>query len=670
MDKGGRNREKKIEKWERHKCCPLALKRLMEKSIHCPLCLEELDQTDLSLKPCLCGYQVCLYCLHYIREQQDGKCPACRTPYTEDNFSVTELDPQIAAKLSRKRMKKTKKERLVNSPKASLPNHQKDWKRLRIIQRNLVCVKGLALSLCRAHILRSEQFFGAFGNLLLVLVDRGPKTCWEEPCTSASVYLLYETESAASAAVQSMHNKVIDEKRIQVSLATTKYCNAFLEAGKPQWCDNPYCLYRHEPANPEDVVTVDSLQSRGLSPPPPHYLFSMKKFRRHFLSPPGYNLPTTNNGRQPHRDEDTSNSVVRNIQDALSAVDEPCKNNGDIGNGDMNRFPMERNGWMDSWNTLEYLSSKDETLLLDNMANIGSLEMSSSRNRMSSRFDFLDNESLDSDDSLSPSDSDRPTGDYVGADSVAWNPSAVDNDDEWITTERRLELMFGNDIVHHHFVTVDALPSLNDLLTRLQSSKKDKEEELKTRNSFDKEAEEEQAPNSCNRSESTVDRDDSSTELLDDGREQVEHKPTAPRKRRARKKKKQNKAKSEENKDSSVSVSSCSSLVSSMNDKIVLHENDVQACSHRPATPPLPSQEQQQQRQEEENMATTTTITSNSASARGDDERGKGGENLTKKGNPSSQTLREELQAMKEKEMQLQKRLEQLQNKLEKLLLL
>lgn len=58
MDKGGRNREKKIEKWERHKCCPLALKRLMEKSIHCPLCLEELDQTDLSLKPCLCGYQV------------------------------------------------------------------------------------------------------------------------------------------------------------------------------------------------------------------------------------------------------------------------------------------------------------------------------------------------------------------------------------------------------------------------------------------------------------------------------------------------------------------------------------------------------------------------------------------------------------------------------------
>jgi len=50
---------------------------------------------------------------------------------------------------------------------------------------------------------------------------------------------------------------------------------------------------------------------------------------------------------------------------------------------------------------------------------------------------------------------------------VAWNPSAVDNDDEWITTERRLELMFGNDIVHHHFVTVDALPSLNDLLTRM-----------------------------------------------------------------------------------------------------------------------------------------------------------------------------------------------------------
>ena len=32
-------------------------------SAECPLCMETLDQTDLAFHPCMCGYQVCLYCL-------------------------------------------------------------------------------------------------------------------------------------------------------------------------------------------------------------------------------------------------------------------------------------------------------------------------------------------------------------------------------------------------------------------------------------------------------------------------------------------------------------------------------------------------------------------------------------------------------------------------------
>jgi hypothetical protein len=47
----------------------------------CPLCVEEMDATDLALVPCPCGYQVCLLCLNKIRKEGNKQCPACRTEY-------------------------------------------------------------------------------------------------------------------------------------------------------------------------------------------------------------------------------------------------------------------------------------------------------------------------------------------------------------------------------------------------------------------------------------------------------------------------------------------------------------------------------------------------------------------------------------------------------------
>lgn len=34
----------------------------------CPLCLETMDLTDKHLKPCKCGYEICLWCWHHIME--------------------------------------------------------------------------------------------------------------------------------------------------------------------------------------------------------------------------------------------------------------------------------------------------------------------------------------------------------------------------------------------------------------------------------------------------------------------------------------------------------------------------------------------------------------------------------------------------------------------------
>ncbi|KZV34721.1 mediator of RNA polymerase II transcription subunit 1-like [Dorcoceras hygrometricum] len=47
----------------------------------CPICFEELDYTDSSFLPCLCGFRLCLFCHKRILEE-DGRCPGCRKQYS------------------------------------------------------------------------------------------------------------------------------------------------------------------------------------------------------------------------------------------------------------------------------------------------------------------------------------------------------------------------------------------------------------------------------------------------------------------------------------------------------------------------------------------------------------------------------------------------------------
>lgn len=403
-------------------------------------------------------------------------------------------------------------------PRQLSPNNSK---RLRIIQRNLICVKNLTASLCRADVLRREDLFGRFGELLRVLVDKGrwsssvrvPTKSWDNNV----VYILYETETAAANAVKAMHNQVVYDKKIQVSLATTKYCNAFLESGKSQWCDNPYCLYRHETANPEDVVTVDALHSLGLAPPPPHYLFSVKKSRSHSI-PPGYypnshkpsvyedSLHSLENNKKfgTNTDSPTSSGWSRSLDSDEpfylddNLMEDECNNNKkknvwDIQNGYWNTTlePLSNGKFVQTTipvlnrfslgnciETASMLSINGELpplsewiLLGGNVADMSQspgLDMYHSKNRMSSRFDFHseEEEHVSDEESLSPELKNKifATSNPSADSKASKTPTLLENS-EWISPEKRLELMFGNDIVNH-FVTLDSLPSLNDLLTR------------------------------------------------------------------------------------------------------------------------------------------------------------------------------------------------------------
>ncbi|KAL3640646.1 hypothetical protein CASFOL_015614 [Castilleja foliolosa] len=49
-------------------------------AVSCPICYEDLDDTDSSFLPCLCGFRLCLFCHNRIIED-DGRCPGCRKKY-------------------------------------------------------------------------------------------------------------------------------------------------------------------------------------------------------------------------------------------------------------------------------------------------------------------------------------------------------------------------------------------------------------------------------------------------------------------------------------------------------------------------------------------------------------------------------------------------------------
>lgn len=50
----------------------------------CPLCMEPLEVDDLNFYPCTCGYQICRFCWHRIRTDENELCPACRKAYPEN----------------------------------------------------------------------------------------------------------------------------------------------------------------------------------------------------------------------------------------------------------------------------------------------------------------------------------------------------------------------------------------------------------------------------------------------------------------------------------------------------------------------------------------------------------------------------------------------------------
>ncbi|XP_954389.1 uncharacterized protein TA21145 [Theileria annulata] len=245
----------------------------------CPLCMELLDETDRNLFPCNCGYQVCLWCLHYIRNTMGNKCPACRQDYNESNFKYINTNTTATTRSDKNNRKKKPDLNINNGANSnnsttattngsSVNNSSSDksssqspttntgvvdsnnvsievLKDIRVIQRNLVYVVGIPLKLAKKEILKRYEYFGQYGKIQHIVVNKS-NTYSNVNIPSYTAYITYSKKSEANYAIQCINTKQIDNKYLRASYGTTKYCSYFLKGLK---CFNQDCYYLHKFTN-------------------------------------------------------------------------------------------------------------------------------------------------------------------------------------------------------------------------------------------------------------------------------------------------------------------------------------------------------------------------------------------------------------------------------------
>ncbi|XP_076010297.1 CCR4-NOT transcription complex subunit 4 [Genypterus blacodes] len=220
-------------------------------TMECPLCMEPLEIDDVNFFPCTCGYQICRFCWHRIRTDENGLCPACRKPYPED--------PAVYKPLTQEELQtiKNEKKQKQNEKKQKITENRKQLSSVRVVQRNLVFVVGLAHRLADPEVLKRQEYFGKFGKIHKVVINNSTAYAGSQG-PSASAYVTYLRSEDALRAIQCVNNVVVDGRTLKASLGTTKYCSHFL---KSMLCPKPDCMYLHELGDEAASFTKEEMQA-------------------------------------------------------------------------------------------------------------------------------------------------------------------------------------------------------------------------------------------------------------------------------------------------------------------------------------------------------------------------------------------------------------------------
>ncbi|OBZ75632.1 hypothetical protein A0H81_04826 [Grifola frondosa] len=220
----------------------------------CPLCLEEMDISDLNFKPCPCGYQVCRFCWHHIKENLNGRCPACRREYTDEAVQFKPVNKEDHKRLTQqKKQRERERKELDGLGRRHLAN-------VRVVQRNVVYVVGLGPRFAKEELiptLRSNEYFGQYGKISKIVIVKRTSPGGRAPVVG--LYITYhrrEDAARAIAAVDGAPSPGGGHDVMRASYGTTKYCMAFLRGVS---CTDHSCMNLHEWGDEKDCFTKEDL---------------------------------------------------------------------------------------------------------------------------------------------------------------------------------------------------------------------------------------------------------------------------------------------------------------------------------------------------------------------------------------------------------------------------
>ncbi|CAE6404218.1 unnamed protein product [Rhizoctonia solani] len=225
-----------------------------DENLECPLCLEEMDLSDLHFKPCPCGYQICNFCWHHIKENLNGRCPACRREYTEQPAEFKSVTAEEQKRLNAQKRKRDKERKELEAL------NRRHLANVRIVQRNLVYVTGLGSRFAKEELLpslRSSEYFGQYGKVSKILLVKRAETL-NRPA-DVGVYITYHRREDAARAITAVDGSPSPGgggEIMRASYGTTKYCINFLRGVQ---CTNNSCLDLHEWGDDRDCFTKEDL---------------------------------------------------------------------------------------------------------------------------------------------------------------------------------------------------------------------------------------------------------------------------------------------------------------------------------------------------------------------------------------------------------------------------
>ncbi|EME89280.1 uncharacterized protein MYCFIDRAFT_149869, partial [Pseudocercospora fijiensis CIRAD86] len=244
----------------------------------CPLCVEEFDLTDKGFRPCPCGYQICQFCYHNVKNNMNGLCPACRRPYRDEDIEYKAItSEETAAHKARQAQKQKKTQQLLQKEKQKAEADNLSRKHLagmRVVQKNLVYVTGLSPTTQEdllLQTLRGDQYFGQYGKIIKIVVSKAKDPTHPH---SVGVYVTYERKEDAAACIAAVDGSKNGDRTLRAQFGTTKYCSAYLRGEN---CTNRNCMFLHEPGEANEsysradlsVLNAGSSQTGSGRPPPP-----------------------------------------------------------------------------------------------------------------------------------------------------------------------------------------------------------------------------------------------------------------------------------------------------------------------------------------------------------------------------------------------------------------